>query len=116
MAAPVPATDYATMLRYVFGNVNSLNESLVILRNRLATWRTTFFPLLDKNNPQEAKIHSWIIPSIIMGDEMADTLTFYEVSALAELIVNQVAALAFNGYVNPSIEVACVAAFNTAWT
>lgn len=116
MSAPSPATDYETMLRYVFGNVNSLNESLVVLRDRLSTWRIGFFPLLDKNNPEESKIHSWIIPSIVMGNEMADTLTFNEVADLASMLTSQIAALAFNGYVNNTIEAAAVAAFNAAWT
>lgn len=116
MAATQAAVDFAEMLRFVHGNVNSLNEGAVILRDRLSTWRIGFFPILDQANPEESKIHDWVIPSIIMGNGMADTLTFYEVEDLATMLTNQIAALAFNGYVNPAIEAAAVAAYNAAWT
>ena len=119
MAAPQPAVDYRTMLELAFGNVNSLNESVapaIILRDRLRTWSTLFFPILDKSNPEEAKIHSWVIPTLVMVNNMSDSLTFNEVADLAKLLSSQIAALAFNGYVNPSIEAACVAAYNAAWT
>jgi hypothetical protein len=116
MAATQPATDYQTMLQFVYGNVHSLNESSVVLRDRLAAWRDQFFPLLNKDSVEEAKIHSWILPSVVMGDDMADVLTFSEVNALCELLSSQLAALAFNGYVNASIEADIVAAYNAAWT
>ena len=116
MAATQPAINYVTMLRFAFGNINSLNEAAVVLRNRLDAWRLGFFPLLDTSNPEEAKIHAWTIPSLVMSNSMDNDLTFSEVADLAQMLSEQIAALAFNGYVNPSIEAACVAAYNAAWT
>ena len=117
MAAPVAATNYTTMLSRTAGNIYSLNESAVNLRTRLSTWRDQFFVLLNNlGNPEEAKIHSWAIPTANMINSMADELDLKELNALVELVSFTISALAFNGYVNASIEASCVAVFNTAWT
>jgi len=116
MAAPSVASDYDEMFRFIDGNINSLNESAVVLRTRLETWRNGFFPLLDKQNPEEAKIHSWALPTSVMINDLADSLDWNEINELVAVVIHTITALNYNGYTNAAIEAAVVAVFNSAWT
>jgi hypothetical protein len=118
MAAPTAATNYLTMGQTIFNNIHSLSESATDLKARLTTWRDQFFPLLDQTNVEEAKMHSWIVPTSQLAGELSSSAGWYEVDVIVEIMFDTLAAVINNGYVvpRPGFEAAMVAVFNTAWT
>jgi hypothetical protein len=117
MAAPIPATDLEEALFNSNLNIQSLHESSVNLKARLAAWREAFFPLIDVNDVNQAFIHRWIIPTIALEQELADTQVWFEVSRVVEIVGSALAASRWYGYVPAGAqETAMVAAYNTAWT
>jgi hypothetical protein len=117
MAAPTVATDLVTALLHINGNIHSLNESGIDLKARLATWRTTFFPLIDIADSKQAFINRWIVSTIALEQELASVQVWFEVERIINLMNSTLAAARWNGFIpGAAQEAAMVAAFNGAWT
>ena len=117
MAAPIVATDLEEALFNSNLNIQSLSESSVDLKARLAIWREGFFPLVDRSDVNQAFIHQWIVPTLALEQDLADTQIWFEVSAVVVVVGSALAAARWYGYVPAGAqEAAMVAAYNAAWT
>lgn len=117
MAAPIAATDLESALFNINLNIHSLSESGTNLKARLATWRKGFFPLVVKEDAKQAFIHQWIVPTLVLEQELADVQVWFEVENVIVLMNNTLASARFDGFVpGAAQEAAMVAAFNNAWT
>lgn len=117
MAIPIVATDLEDALLNVNLNIHSLSESGVNLKARLATWREAFFPLVVKEDAKQAFIHQWIVPTLVLEQELADVQVWFEVENIIVMMNNTLAAVRFDGFVPGGVQdIAMTAAFNNAWT
>lgn len=116
MAVPIAATDLEDALFNINLNIHSLHESAVDLKDRLVTWRESYFALLDRSLPEEAKAHQWIVPTLALEQELESIQAWFEVEWIIDLMNSTLAAIRWNGYTpSPATEAAIVAAYNTAW-
>ena len=120
MALPTPATDIQNALVQVNKNIQSLSESNVDLKGRLAVWRRAFFPLLDKSSVAQSSIHAWIVPTLALEQELGPnpaTQEWFVVTNVMTVVNATIAAARENGFVpDAALDAAMTAAFNTAWT
>ena len=117
MAAPIVAINLELALFNSNLNIQSLSESAVNLKARLATWRTGFFPLVDRNDVNQAFIHQWIVPTLALEQELADEQQWFEVSRVVVIVGSALAAARWYGYVPAGAqETAMVASYFAAWT
>jgi hypothetical protein len=108
-------------LEFVNPNILELADPTaapVSLKPLLTAWRLAFFPLLDRTNPQQARIHQWIIPTLALESQLESTpQDWWEIGKVVGLISDTIAAVRHNGFVPAGAqETAMVAAFNASWT
>lgn len=116
--SPAPSLD---------GIINNSEQNLYTLYNdpsnvnflaKLSAWRLAFFPLLDKDDPDQAKIHQWIVPTLAMEQEFAsgNDITWAQVRNIVSLLEYQTSALIADGF-SPSVplENSILSAYNSIW-
>ena len=96
MAVPIVATDLESALFNVNLNIHSLSESSTNLKARLATWRKGFFPLVVKEDAKQAFIHQWIVPTLVLEEELADFQVWFEVENIINMMNSTLAAARFD--------------------
>lgn len=115
------AASFDEMLEYVNPNILEIADPTAAptpLKALLKTWRLEFFSIWDLDAPEEAKVHSWIIPTLALESHLEDgVVKWFEIGEIIALVSNTISAAAFNGFV-PSAgqEAAMLVAFNNAWT
>lgn len=117
MGAPLAAANLAECLEYVPQNVHAQYEAFENLKTKMTEWRTTFFDLLDRSDPNQERIYQWIVPTIAVEKALpSDFQAWYLLNRIVVVLGGPLAALRFDGYTPPpALEADIIAAFNTVW-
>lgn len=93
---------------------NNPSQDLVV---RLATWRVGLFPLLNTDDPLQARIHQWIVVNLALEAEIGQSnQNWWQVQRVVDLLARQASALTADGYTpSASQDAAIVALYNTTW-
>jgi len=103
---------------FLDNNVANLNAASEDLKARLGSWRLAFFPLLDKNDVAQGKIHQWIVPHLALEQELGTVvpMNFFDAQEVILLISSTLIALAFDGFTpDAGLTASVLSAYNAIW-